>query len=318
MMNKINRKYFITFFGVLLIVMIAAYVLNIIVPRPYSKPDPSQRLGYETQHSYINVRDTNGKLILQTGIEVHTDDEYINENNDHYRIIKVNGNEATARLVDAPKNEKQANTNFLSLLPFPKSITTSAGSGIHVVLYHTHSDESYIPTSGTPSDPGHGDVYQVGDTIASALTQAGISVSHSRAAHGPHDVNAYHRSRRTITQLLKERPDAAFDIHRDSAPASAYKTTINGIPASRVMIVVGRSNPNTKTNLKYARLIKDRADQLHPGLMRGIFMGKGSYNQDLYPTALLFEIGTEKISLDEARKGAACLSDAIIGVTYQK
>ncbi|HBQ87583.1 MAG TPA: stage II sporulation protein P, partial [Syntrophomonas sp.] len=87
---------------------------------------------------------------------------------------------------------------------------------------------------------------------------------------------------------------------------------------SRVMIVVGRSNPNTKTNLQYARLIKNRADRLHPGLMRGIFMGKGDYNQDLYPTALLFEIGTEGISLDEAQKAAACLSDAIIGVTYAR
>ncbi|HCF70801.1 MAG TPA: stage II sporulation protein P [Syntrophomonas sp.] len=316
-MNKINRKYFLTFFGVLIIVMVAAYILNIMVPRS-SKPAPSQQYSYDSQYPYVTIRDTNGKLVLQTGIPVHIDDEYINEKNYHYRIIKVDGNKATARLVNSPEYTKQTNTNLLSLLPFSQSKTTQAGAPIHVVLYHTHSDESYTPTSGTPSEPGNGDIYQVGDTIATVLTQAGISVSHSRAKHDPHDINAYHRSRRTITRLLKERPDAAFDIHRDSAPVSAYETTINGIATSRVMIVVGRSNPNTKTNLQYARLIKNRADRLHPGLMRGIFMGKGDYNQDLYPTALLFEIGTEGISLDEAQKAAACLSDAIIGVTYAR
>lgn len=317
-MNRINRKYLLTFFGILIIVMAAAYILNTIVPRPYSKPAPGQRYGYDSQYPYVTVRDTSGQLILETGIPVHTDDEYINENNYHYRIIKVEGNEATARLIDSPKYKKQADTTFISLLPFSKSIATQAGAAIHVVLYHTHSDESYTPTSGTPSKPGDGDVYKVGDTIGTVLTQAGISVSHSLAQHGPHDINAYHRSRRTVTQLLKEQPDAAFDIHRDSAPLNAYSTSINGIPTSRVMIVIGRSNPNMQTNLQYARLIKDRADQLHPGLMRGIFMGKGSYNQDLYPTALLFEIGTEQNSLDDAQKAAACLSDAIIGVTYAK
>lgn len=317
-MNKINRKYLLTFFGILLMVMATAYILNTIVPRPYSKPTPDNKYGYDSQYPYVTVRDTAGKLILETGIPVHPDDEYINENNYHYRIIKVEGDQATARLIDSPKYEKQTNAETSSSLQFSKSIPAQAGTSIHVVLYHTHSDESYVPSSGTASKPGNGDIYQVGDTITTILNQAGISVTHSRAKHDPHDINAYHRSRRTLTQLLKEQPDAAFDIHRDSAPVASYSTTINGINTSRVMIVIGRSNPNMQTNLKYARAIKDRADQLHPGLMRGIYMGKGDYNQDLYPTALIFEIGTENISLAAAQKAAACLSDAIIGVTYAK
>jgi stage II sporulation protein P len=117
--------------------------------------------------------------------------------------------------------------------------------------------------------------------------------------------------------LLKERPDAAFDVHRDSAPTSAYFTTVNGVNTSRVMIVVGRSNPNLKTNLDYARRVKSMGDSLYPGMMRGIFIGKGDYNQDLYPTALIFEIGTEQMSLDLAQNAATCLGDVIAHVMIQ-
>jgi stage II sporulation protein P len=113
---------------------------------------------------------------------------------------------------------------------------------------------------------------------------------------------------------LKEGPDAAFDIHRDSAPVSAYAQSMNGVDSSKVMIVVGRSNPNMNTNLKYAQKVKAAADDLYPGLIRGIFMGKGSYNQDLYPTALLFEVGTEEIDLRWAENGARFLGDVITRV----
>ena len=103
-------------------------------------------------------------------------------------------------------------------------------------------------------------------------------------------------------------------MHRDSAPAQAYITTVNGVETARVMMVVGRSNPNMKTNLNYAKTIKAQADNLYPGLVRGIFMGKGDYNQDLYPTAMLFEVGTEKIPLSLAENAARCLGDVITQV----
>jgi stage II sporulation protein P len=84
------------------------------------------------------------------------------------------------------------------------------------------------------------------------------------------------------------------------------------------MIVVGRSNPNMQTNLKYAQAVKNRLDALHPGLIRGIFMGHGDYNQDLYPTGLLFEIGTEQNSLQAAQQAAVLLTDSIISLVYSK
>jgi stage II sporulation protein P len=252
--------------------------------------------------------------IFQTGLAVHIDDRYISENNVEYVIVKIEGSEAQATIVQnengATGNTNNEDANHVSLIN--QAVPAVTAKATHVVIYHTHSDESYIPTDGKASQPGEGGIFQVGDALTQTLENAGISVTHSKASHGPHDINAYHRSRRTVTQLLKEQPDAAYDIHRDSAPAKAYYTTINGTDSSRVMIVVGKSNPNMKTNLAYAKRIKAKADKLYPGLVRGIFMGRGDYNQDLYPTELLFEIGTEKVSKDLAENAARCLGDVLI------
>jgi stage II sporulation protein P len=213
-----------------------------------------------------------------------------------------------------------ANFGFLYTQNLIKKVAEALGQYCtdNRFLFHTHSDESYIPTSGTASEPGKGDVLDIGKALQSALQKEGISVTHSDKLHDPHDINAYHRSRRTAAQLIKEQPDAVFDIHRDSAPARAYQTSINGVDSARIMIVIGRSNPNMQTNLQYAKRIKAAADELYPGLMRGIFMGKGDYNQDLYPTSILFECGTDRLSKEDAIIAVHSLSDAIVKVLRDK
>jgi stage II sporulation protein P len=315
-METINRRYIWLFFSILITIMVGAYILNTMkapyLPKPYAlRSDES-----EQTNSYYVVKDTLGVTILETGLPVQVDDQYIDEHNVQYIVLKVDGKNAVADIVT--KKDSASDSSVVSAMNLPyykKSIPAQATpGGTHVVIYHTHSDESYIPTSGTASQPAAGDIFTVGNILSDSLQKSGVSVSHSLAPHDPHDINAYHRSRKTVAQLLKEQPDAAFDIHRDSAPASAYATSINGVDTSRVMIVVGRSNPNMNTNLAYAKKMKAEADSLYPGLIRGIFMGKGSYNQDLYPTALLFEVGTETISLDLAENGVRFLSDVITRV----
>lgn len=317
MQSTINKRYIWIFFAVLISVMALAYIINVMSIPPASKPQVF--VGDNTVNTgYVTITDTKGNVILQTGLPVYEKDEYISAENVHYVIISVKGSKAVAK-------EKQTHTSFQYtpvnkvLNPITENRTNAvpaqaAPQDVHVVLYHTHSDESFTPTSGTPSKPGNGDVYLIGSAFKQSLERAGISVSHSLNNHNPHDINAYHRSRRTVVQLLKEGPDAAFDIHRDSAPRESYATSINGLSSSRVMIVLGRSNPNIQTNLQFARSIKTRADELYPGLMRGIFIGKGDYNQDLYPTTLLFEVGTEGNTLEAARRGARFLSDVVISV----
>lgn len=312
-MDAINRRYVWIFFTVLIVLMAAAYIINAMLPQ---NPKPyllKTNTGETNNGEYYTVRDEKGTTIFQTGLAVHIDDRYISENNVEYVVIKINGMNAQATIVqNQDATTSNINNNEASQISFNQTIPAVAAKASHVVIYHTHSDESYIPSDGKASQPGKGGVFAVGDALTETLKNAGISVTHSKESHGPHDINAYHRSRRTATQLLKEQPDAIYDVHRDSAPAKAYYTTINGTNSSRIMMVVGMSNPNMKTNLAYAKRIKSRADKLYPGLVRGIFMGRGDYNQELYPTAILFEIGTDQISKDLAENAARCLGDVLI------
>lgn len=310
-METTVKRYIWLFFAVLIAVMVGAYLMQIITA-PQAKP-----LGdNDAASSYYTVWDEQGRVVLETGIPIQVNDEYISAQNIHYCITRVEQTQAWAAIQPPLIPEQARNLDYTAaqLAPGPSIPVQTPPQNIHVVIYHTHSDESYVPTSGVSSKPGDGDVYNVGAALADTFSLNGISVTHSFNEHGPHDINAYHRSRRTATQLLKEGPDAAFDIHRDSAPAQAYQTTINGIPTSRVMIVMGRSNPNFQTNLDYALRVKAAVDSLYPGLLRGIFIGQGDYNQDLYPTALLLEVGTDGVSLLAAERAVRAMGDALIAV----
>lgn len=299
------------FFAILIVVLVGAYMMQAI-----TAPEVKPRGSNNSAPPYYTVWDEQGQVILETGIPIEVDDEYISEHNIHYCITKVEKDQAwaTAQPSPAPEQAHVFDYTALQFTPGPSIPAQTPPQDIHVVIYHTHSDESYIPTSGVASKPGDGDVYKVGAALADTLRLNGISVTHSTNDHGPHDINAYHRSRRTAVRLIKEGPAAMFDIHRDSAPAKAYQTVINGIPTSRVMIVMGRSNPNFQTNLDYALRVKAASDTLYPTLLRGIYIGRGDYNQDLHPTALLLEVGTDGVYLLSAERAVRAMGDALIAV----
>ncbi len=172
------------------------------------------------------------------------------------------------------------------------------------MIYHTHSDESFEPTSGTHTKYW-GDIYDVGETLADTMNDMGYNIIHSRANHNPHDAAAYERSRRTVTQYLKEENPIAFiDVHRDSVPAEEYEANVDGEPMVKILKVVGRQNQNRDSNLEFAKTLKAQADEVLPGISKGILMAKGNYNQDIGPKMLLLEIGTYQNTLEEAQKAA--------------
>ena len=112
-------------------------------------------------------------------------------------------------------------------------------------------------------------------------------------------------------QLLQQQPDAIFDVHRDSAPLRVYSTTINGENVSKLLLVVGRQNQNRTTTLDYARSIKAATDAKYSGLIRGIFIAHGNYNQDLSPRALLIEVGTQYNSREDAERSLSLFADVV-------
>ncbi|MBC7341555.1 MAG: stage II sporulation protein P [Clostridia bacterium] len=264
---------------------------------------------YESERSegYFTVIGPDGEVLDKTARYVYAGDELIAENNYRYRIKRITGDVAQCELVGY---EEQ-------LTPSLAAANTPVGGQSRklVAIYHTHSDESYVPTDGSESIPADGGIIKVGDVLAQTLMSQGIKVAHDTRPHEPHDSDAYRRSRRTAFQLLTQGPSALIDVHRDGVPdAEFYRTNIRGQAATKIRLVVGRQNQNMEANLAFAKQIKAYMDERYPGLIRGIFLGQGSYNQDLSPRSILIEVGTYTNSRDRAQTGAAFFGEALAAV----
>ena len=257
--------------------------------------------------SFYTLVDESGKELDQISRFVFIGDEIITEDNQHYRIIKIDEKKkkAIAELVgkiDLVWNEKWDQIPATMIVENPGKVG----------IYMTHTDESYVPTDGTESKVGNGGILQVGNVLANTIKEQGVESMISFNKHDPHDANAYHRSRKTATQLLKSNPLALIDVHRDGVPDSAfYETEINGQPGTKVRLVVGRQNPHYSANLDFAKNIKAFYDKKIPGFIKGIFLGKGNYNQDLGPNSILIEVGTHTNTRTAAERGVAQFGDGI-------
>ena len=267
-----------------------------------------------------------GAALFTLAGEVSEGDEYISADNTLYRIESVSGGAATAVRIgqeDMPDvswlDAGDAQAVFAASVPAASSGTDSASGGGQklIAMYVTHSDESYIPSDGTQSIEGQGGIYDVARQFRDALQAQGIDVILDESTHLPHDSGAYRRSRQTAERLLENRPDAIIDIHRDGIPdQSEYTLTVNGENVSRVRLLVGRSNQNSAVNREFAKQLKAVADKKYPGLVKDIFIGKGNYNQDLSPNAILLEFGTHTISKERVLESTGLMANVVSTALY--
>jgi stage II sporulation protein P len=110
---------------------------------------------------------------------------------------------------------------------------------------------------------------------------------------------------------MGDNADVFFDLHRDAVPAEEYKKIVEGEPTVQIMFVVGRQNPNVSINRRFAESLKKATDRLYPGLIKGIFMARGNYNQDMSPLSLLLEAGTYQNTKDGAKRSVTLFADAV-------
>ncbi len=261
---------------------------------------------------YVTLLDENNKIIHQTATLVHVGDEYIDADNSRYKVIKVIGNTAKCDYVGQEQMPQVTYDKKAQTWTFPDDIVPVAQADNNTVaIYVTHSDESYIPGDGTESIEGDGGIYDVANAFAAQLKAHDFNVVFNDNNHNPHDINAYNRSRKTATNLLKNNPIAIFDVHRDAIPAEQYEGKVKGKDVTKIKLVVGRTNPNSKTNLEFAKKIKAVMDEKKSGLSNGIFLGKGDYNQDLSPRALLIEVGSHENDKGAAIAGVKEFADII-------
>jgi len=269
---------------------------------------------YEDEPGYYTLFDEEGNELTAMASEMFKDDEYISSDNKHYSVSRVN------------KKERKAYAKYLGDIELPEfelvedlSMEVAAqNKDRSILIYCTHSSESYVPSDGTTAIPSKGGIFDVAESFKNALQEKGIKAVLDKTSHDPHDAGAYRRSRQTAVELIKKNmPVAAvFDIHRDATPKHTYETKVNGEYMSKVRIVIGRRNQNRKANEELAYKIKAIADKAYPGLIKDIYIGRGEYNQELSPRSLLFEFGTHEISKEAAQKSARYMADVVNKAIY--
>lgn len=321
--NKFRNR--LRFLGGVLVVL--AGVALLLVFRSYSGQHPAPAAAELFENGspdhlvgqFTTIVDEQGSMLSMMARTVFAGDELYTCEGRIYRVEKVDGERAEATFVGMDPQivayqEFYAGQN----VPVLTSELAQQGKG-SLAVYHTHTDESYVPSDGTESIPFKGGIYQVGKTMVDRLKGKGVQVHYDETPHDPHDNNAYTRSRRTAASLLQNKPAAIFDIHRDGVPdPNYYRATIDGQKVARLRLVVGRENPGMSANMDFARRMMTAANNLHSNVVKEIFVGKGDYNQDLTPTALLIEAGTYTNTKEEAAQGVAMFTEAmpaVLGLT---
>ena len=302
---KIEFKFLCTFVCVILFSLFLATPNEILTANASYLTD-------ECECFVVYDAEDSSKVLFMKGEGIEVDDEYISADNKLYTIESVNEEDKTAvaRYVESVKMPVYKITKKGQMESVNASVEKRIG------LYHTHNDECYNDADGTDSIYGAGGIHDIGATLKKNFEDLGVKVVYSEDLHLPHDSGAYTRSEQTASELLRNGVDAIFDIHRDATPRSEYITTVNGEKMSKVRMVVGSANVNSAINKEFALNIKAYADEVYPGLIKDIYIGKGNYNQQLSSKAMLFEMGTNLIEKSLVEKSTLPLAKTIDVVLY--
>lgn len=239
----------------------------------------------ETDERVYTLFDEDGNHLTARLGRMYKGDEYISGDNILYEIVQTDdeSGKATARRIgNEPEDAYEA-------------MTALSEDNRLICMYSTHSDESYIPGDGDYTLMENAGIYDVGEAFEKHLEELGFEVEYSKETFLPHDAGAYRRSRAVAEDYAGRMPAAIIDIHRDGIKREEYETTVKGEETSKIRLFVGKSNQNSKENRAFAKKLKAVADEKYPGLIKDIYIGKGNYNQDLYPKAILLEFGTHEM-----------------------
>ena len=196
--------------------------------------------------------------------------------------------------------------------------------GPQVLIIHTHGSESYTMPPGQEYEATDTfrttdtscNMIRIGDEIAQALTDAGLSVVHDRTLYDyPSYSGAYNRSLASIEAYLEKYPSISFvlDVHRDAvqdADGTQYKLLCGEDKnAAQLEFVVGSNggglrHDDWRENLKLACAVQETLHRDYPTLMRPITVRNSRYNQQTTAGSLLLEVGTAGNSLEEALNAA--------------
>jgi len=230
------------------------------------------------------------------------------------------------------KNESKYQINEKELLNEKLDFNITAGKPC-VLIVHTHGSESYTAskaynyeqTENYRTRDSKYNMIRIGEELKKRLEAAGVGVIHDKTINDyPSYNDSYNKTEKVIRANLQKYPSICFvfDIHRDAAGDSdnpiKFTSTVNGEKAAQVMIVCGSNqnleNPNWQKNLSLALKIQNYFETEYPSFMRPLNLRKERFNMHLTTGSLLFEVGTNSNTMDEALAAARCLGDGLAEV----
>ena len=199
----------------------------------------------------------------------------------------------------------------------------------NIVLFHTHTCESYTSSDKFPYTPTGNfrttdlnfTVARVGDELENYLKKYGHNVIHNKKYHDYPSYNgSYTNSLATVEEIIKQTPsDIIFDIHRDAIGSrSDYApcVKIGDDVCAQIMFVVGTNegglwHPNWQQNLKFAVKVQQKAEELYPGLFKPIMLTKYRYNQHTGKFASIIEVGATGNTLEQCNNSMKYFSKVL-------
>ena len=233
------------------------------------------------------------------------------------------------------KNASSLDLDIKKELESGCSIKADPGDEPQVLIYHTHTSESFLDydmgyfyeSFYARSEDKKKNVCAVGEELASQLSSLGIKTLHDTTVHdSPGYSGAYYRSTDTVEKYLKKYPSikVVLDIHRDGLGSDTQRSKpvcrVNGRKAAQIMILAGynydgdESFDHWEENLRFALKIQERAQETYPGLMRPVYLGDFMYNMNICGGSLLIEIGADSNTVDEARYSGYLLAEILAKV----
>lgn len=258
--------------------------------------------------------------------------EQVNEQNfklDPYKI-----NEAAVSKIDnnsASQNTGNNPTDNTANVYNPALKTATMSSVPQVLIYHTHTTESYPASlqevqsvlsgqlSAFSMDESR-NVCMVGDELANELeNDYNINVIHDKTIHDANAYNqSYERSAETLSRYLKKYGDfkIIIDMHRDSVEnRNQVVKKINGENVATFRFVMSKdNNPHFAKNMEVVNKLMAISNKLYPGLCRDVYYynrGKRCFNQTMSNNAVLIEVGTHVTTTAEAKTTAKYLARII-------
>ena len=254
--------------------------------------------------------------------------------------------------VDSVTYINPSELNASELLGKDLRIDLSTG-GSKILIYHTHSQETFADSDNDPSTS----IVGIGRYLTEILNNKyKIPTMHHEGVYdlinGKLDRSeAYEFAKPEVEQILAENPsiEVVIDLHRDGVADTTHLVTeINGKPTAQIMFFNGLSrtrvngdlagmanpylqdnglsrtkkngdiaylkNPYIQDNLAFSLQMKIAAETKYPGFARRNYLRGYKYNMDLMPRMLLIEAGAQTNTVEEMRNAMEVLADLLNSV----